>query len=192
LSRGQAARFATHQPADLGAPVIEVERPGSGDFAHGFDETVIGKSSQFAWRNRFKESITLDRSFNSGQQALQALIAAADFFVQNLAPGAAERRGLGPAPLRAKHRGLIHVSISGHGPGGPFTAKKAYDLLVQYEAGLVPITGSADEPAKVGISVADIAAGMSAYTGVLTALLPKGQTGEGDRGDLHAGSPRRP
>src|SRR5450759_2941927 len=154
IEQAVAAPFATRQLADLGARAIKVERPGLGDFA-------------------------LDLKTESGQRARQSLFATADVFVQNLAPGAAERLGLGAADLRAKHPGLIHVSISGYGLGGPYTAKKAYDLLVQCEAGLVSITGTPDEPAKVGISVADIAAGMYAYTGVLTALLRKGRTGEG-------------
>ncbi|MHB1475259.1 MAG: CaiB/BaiF CoA transferase family protein [Dermatophilaceae bacterium] len=174
-----AAPFATRQLADLGARVIKVERPGGGDFARDYDETVMGMSSHFVWLNRSKESIALNLKTDAGQRAIRALVAMADVFVQNLAPGAAERLGLGAAELRARHPGLIHVSISGYGTGGPYTTKKAYDLLVQCEAGLVSVTGSADEPAKVGISVADIAAGMYAYTGVLTALLRKGRTGQG-------------
>jgi itaconate CoA-transferase len=179
IEQAVAAPFATRQLADLGARVIKVERPGQGDFARDYDETVMGMSSHFVWLNRSKESIALDLKTDAGRRAMLALVARADVFVQNLAPGAAERLGLGAADLRAKHPGLIHVSISGYGPGGPYTDKKAYDLLVQCEAGLVSITGSPDEPAKVGISVADIAAGMYAYTGVLTALLRKGRTGEG-------------
>ena len=179
IEQAVAAPFATRQLADLGARVIKVERPGLGDFARDYDETVMGMSSHFVWLNRSKESIALDLKTDDGRRAMLALVARADVFVQNLAPGAAERLGLGAADLRAKHPGLIHVSISGYGPGGPYTKKKAYDLLVQCEAGLVSITGSPDEPAKVGISVADIAAGMYAYTGVLTALLRKGRTGEG-------------
>jgi len=179
IEQAVAAPFATRQLADLGARVIKVERPGLGDFARDYDEMVRGMSSHFVWLNRSKESIALDLKTDAGRRAMLALVARADVFVQNLAPGAAERLGLGAADLRAKHPGLIHVSISGYGPGGPYTKKKAYDLLVQCEAGLVSITGSPDEPAKVGISVADIAAGMYAYTGVLTALLRKGRTGEG-------------
>ena len=179
IEQAVAAPFATRQLADLGARVIKVERPGLGDFARDYDETVLRMSSHFVWLNRSKESIALDLKTDAGRRAMLALVARADVFVQNLAPGAAERLGLGAADLRAKHPGLIHVSISGYGLGGPYTKKKAYDLLVQCEAGLVSITGSPDEPAKVGISVADIAAGMYAYTGVLTALLRKGRTGEG-------------
>ena len=179
IEQAVAAPFATRQLADLGARVIKVERPGRGDFARDYDETVKGMSSYFVWLNRSKESIALDLKTDAGQRVMRALVAKADVFVQNLAPGAAERLGLAPAQLRGKHPGLIHVSISGYGAGGPYTTKKAYDLLVQCEAGLVSITGSPGEPSKAGISVADIAAGMYAYTGVLTALLRKGRTGEG-------------
>ena len=179
IEQAVAAPFATRQLADLGARVIKIERPGPGDFARDYDETVKGMSSHFVWLNRSKESIALDLKTDAGRAAMQALVAKADVFVQNLAPGAAERLGLGAETLRAKHPGLVHVSISGYGDGGPYTNKKAYDLLVQCEAGLVSITGTADEPSKVGISVADIAAGMYAYTGVLTALLRKGRTGQG-------------
>jgi len=179
LEQAVAAPFATRQLADHGARVIKVERPGPGDFARGYDETVKGLSSHFVWLNRSKESIALDLKSEDGLRAIQALVAQADVFVQNLAPGAAERLGLGAKTLRAQHPGLIHVSISGYGDGGPYTTKKAYDLLVQCEAGLVSITGTPEEPSKVGISVADIAAGMYAYTGVLTALLRRHRTGEG-------------
>jgi len=184
IEQAVAAPFATRQLADLGARVIKVERPGPGDFARDYDETVRGMSSHFVWLNRSKESIALDLKTDAGRQVMQALVATADVFVQNLAPGAAERLGLGAEQLRAGHPGLIHVSISGYGAGGPYAKKKAYDLLVQCEAGLMSVTGSADEPAKVGISVADIAAGIYAYTGVLTALLRKGRTGEGATVDI--------
>jgi crotonobetainyl-CoA:carnitine CoA-transferase CaiB-like acyl-CoA transferase len=179
VEQAVAAPFATRQLADLGARVIKVERPGRGDFARDYDESVKGMSSYFVWLNRSKESIALDLKTDAGRQVMQALVATADVFVHNLAPGAAERLGLDAANLRLQNPSLIHVSISGYGAGGPYTTKKAYDLLVQCEAGLVSITGSAQEPAKAGISVADIAAGMYAYTGVLTALLRKGRTGEG-------------
>ena len=179
VEQAVSAPFATRQLADLGARVIKVERPGPGDFARDYDETVRGMSSHFVWLNRSKESIALDLKTDEGLAVMRALVARADVFVQNLAPGAAERLGLGAAQLRAQHPALICVSISGYGTSGPYSTKKAYDLLVQCEAGLVSITGSPDEPAKVGISVADIAAGMYAYTGVLTALLRKGRTGEG-------------
>ncbi|MEU0561889.1 CaiB/BaiF CoA-transferase family protein [Dactylosporangium sp. NPDC006015] len=179
LEQAVAAPFATRQLADLGARVIKVERPGSGDFARQYDETVRGMSSHFVWLNRSKESIGLDLKSEHGRRVIHALVDRADVFVQNLAPGAADRLGLGAAQLRARHPGLVHASISGYGAGGPYTEKKAYDLLVQCEAGLVSVTGTPEDPAKVGISVADIAAGMYTYTGVLTALIRKGRTGEG-------------
>ena len=179
LEQAVAAPFATRQLADLGARVIKIERPGAGDFARGYDETVKGMASHFVWLNRSKESVALDLKTDLGLRAVRELVSRADVFVQNLAPGAAERLGLGAAELRAVNPRLVHVSISGYGPGGPYTTKKAYDLLVQCEAGLVSITGTPEEPAKVGISVADIAAGMYAYTGILTALLQRGRTGEG-------------
>ena len=179
LEQAVAAPFATRQLADLGARVIKVERPGPGDFARAYDETVHGMSSHFVWLNRSKESVALDLKSPLGQEAITALAREADVFVQNLAPGAAERLGLGADALRALNPRLVHVSISGYGPGGPYTTKKAYDLLVQCEAGLVSITGTPDEPSKVGISVADIAAGMYAYTGILTALFQRERTGEG-------------
>lgn len=179
LEQAVAAPFATRQLADLGARVIKVERPGPGDFARGYDETVNGLSSHFVWLNRSKESVALDLKTEHGRDVVRRLLASADVFVQNLAPGAAERLGLGAAELRAEHPGLIHCSVSGYGPDGPYTTKKAYDLLVQCEAGLVSVTGTPETPVKVGISVADIAAGMYAYTGILTALLRRQRTGEG-------------
>lgn len=179
IEQAVAAPFATRQLADLGARVIKVERPGPGDFARDYDETVKGMSSHFVWLNRSKESVALDLKEEAGREGITRLVASADVFVQNLAPGAAERLGLGAEQLRAEHPELIHCSISGYGAGGPYTSKKAYDLLVQCEAGVVSITGSPDEPAKVGISIADIAAGMYAYTGVLTALLRRHHTSRG-------------
>jgi len=179
VEQAVAAPFATRQLADLGARVIKVERPDSGDFARGYDETVLGMSSHFVWLNRSKESIALDLKSQAGVAALRALVGRADVVVQNLAPGALDRLGFGAATLRAARPDLVHVSISGYGEGGPYTDRKAYDLLVQCEAGLVSITGTPDEPSKVGISVADIAAGMYAYTGVLAALLRRATTGEG-------------
>ncbi len=179
LEQAVAAPFATRQLADLGARVIKVERPGVGDFARGYDETVKGMASHFVWLNRGKESIALDLKSEEGFAAVKALAETADVFIQNLAPGAAERLGLGADALREINPGLIHVSISGYGAGGPYTQKKAYDLLVQCEAGLVSITGPPDEPSKVGISIADIASGMYAYTGILTAIIERGQTGTG-------------
>ncbi|MCX5435631.1 CoA transferase [Streptomyces sp. NBC_00117] len=179
LEQAVAAPFATRQLADLGARVIKIERPGPGDFARGYDETVRGLASHFVWLNRSKESVALDLKTEHGRAAVKALVSRADVFVQNLAPGAAERLGLGSDTLRAANPGLIHVSISGYGSGGPYTDKKAYDLLVQCEAGLVSITGTEDEPSKVGISIADIASGMYAYTGILAALLQRQRTSAG-------------
>lgn len=174
-----AAPFATRQLADLGARVIKVERPGVGDFARAYDETVEGLSSYFVWLNRSKESIALDLKSEAGLTAAKALVARADVVVQNLAPGAAERLGLGADELRAERPELIHVSVSGYGAGGPYSSKKAYDLLIQCESGLMSLTGTEEVPSKVGISVADIASGMYAYSGILTALLDRAVTGEG-------------
>ncbi|MGO4587641.1 CaiB/BaiF CoA transferase family protein [Paenarthrobacter sp. 2TAF44] len=179
LEQAVAAPFATRQLADLGARIIKIERPDVGDFARGYDETVKGMASHFVWLNRSKESVALDLKSPEGHHAVHELVRNADIFVQNLAPGAAERLGLGADALRAERPELIHVSISGYGADGPYSSKKAYDLLVQCEAGLVSITGSEETPSKVGISIADIASGMYAYSGILTALLQRGQTGEG-------------
>jgi len=179
LEQAVAAPFATRQLADLGARVIKVERAGAGDFARHYDRTVHGQSSYFVWLNRGKESIELDVKSTRGQQALAALLARADVFVQNLAPGAADRLGLSAASLRARHPRLICCSVSGYGPVGPYQRKKAYDLLVQCEAGLLSVTGTPDTPAKAGISVADIAAGMYAFSGVLAALYERERTGTG-------------
>ncbi len=184
LEQAVAAPFATRQLADLGARVVKVERAGSGDFARDYDATVHGQSSYFVWLNRGKESIELDIKTERGQQVLRALLARADVFVQNLAPGAADRLGLGGAELRARHPGLICCSVSGYGPDGPYRQKKAYDLLVQCEAGLLSVTGTAQSPAKAGISVADIAAGMYAFSGVLTALYERERTGLGASFDV--------
>ena len=178
LEQAVAAPFATRQLADLGARVIKIERPGTGDFARHYDQATRGQSSYFIWLNRGKESIELDLKSADGQAVLAALIGRADVLVQNLAPGAAERLGL-TAALARQHSRLIYCSISGYGPDGPYRQKKAYDLLVQCEAGLLSVTGTPDEPAKAGISVADIAAGMYAYTGVLTALYQRERTGRG-------------
>jgi crotonobetainyl-CoA:carnitine CoA-transferase CaiB-like acyl-CoA transferase len=179
LEQAVAAPFTTRQLADLGARVIKVERPGVGDFARGYDETVNGLASHFVWLNRSKESLALDLKKDDAKAVLGRLLEDADVFVQNLAPGAARRLGLGAEELREKRPDLIHCSVSGYGEGGPYTQKKAYDLLVQCEAGLVSITGTPETPSKVGISVADIAAGMYAYSGILAALLRRGRTGEG-------------
>jgi crotonobetainyl-CoA:carnitine CoA-transferase CaiB-like acyl-CoA transferase len=174
-----AAPFATRQLADLGARVIKVERPGGGDFARDYDTTVRGMASHFVWVNRGKESLTLDLKDPRGLDVLGRLLARADVFVQNLGPGAAERLGLGTAALRAAHPRLIVCSVSGYGDSGPYRDRKAYDLLVQCEAGLVAITGTPETPSKVGISIADIATGMYAYSGILTALYRRAQTGQG-------------
>ncbi|MDO5698951.1 MAG: CaiB/BaiF CoA-transferase family protein [Dermatophilus congolensis] len=174
-----AAPFATRQLADLGARIIKIERPGAGDFARGYDETVNGLASHFVWLNRSKESVALDLKSPEGAAAARALCLEADVVLQNLAPGAASRLGLGSEQLRAEKPELIHASISGYGEAGPYADKKAYDLLVQCEAGLVSITGTPETPSKVGISIADIAAGMYAYTGILTAIIRRLQTGEG-------------
>jgi crotonobetainyl-CoA:carnitine CoA-transferase CaiB-like acyl-CoA transferase len=179
VEQAVAAPFATRQLADLGARVIKVERPGTGDFARHYDQTVNGLASHFVWINRSKESVALDLKDERDREVMDRLVATADVFVQNLAPGAAERLGLGSESLRARHPELVHCGISGYGDGGPYTEKKAYDLLVQCEGGLVSVTGTPDDPVKVGISVADIAAGMYAYTGILTALLRRERTGEG-------------
>lgn len=179
LEQAVAAPFATRQLADLGARVIKVERPQTGDFARQYDTTVHGLSSHFVWINRSKESMELDLKDEDGQNILYDLLAKADVFVQNLAPGAIERLGFHPAELRKKFPELIICGISGYGTDGPYRDKKAYDLLIQCESGLVSLTGTEETPCKVGISIADIAAGMYAYTGILTALLQRQKTGEG-------------
>ena len=179
LEQAVAAPFATRQLADLGARVIKIERAGAGDFARGYDTSVLGQASYFVWLNRGKESVELDVKSPGGQEAVAALLARADVFVQNLAPGAAARLGLGAAELLARHPRLICCSVSGYGPDGPYATKKAYDLLVQCEAGLLSVTGTPETPCKAGISVADIAAGMYACTGVLTALYERERTGRG-------------
>jgi crotonobetainyl-CoA:carnitine CoA-transferase CaiB-like acyl-CoA transferase len=179
LEQAVAAPFATRQLADLGARVIKIERAAAGDFARDYDQAVHGQASYFVWLNRGKESIELDVKSEHGARVLAALLARADVFVQNLAPGAADRLGLSAAELRSRHPRLICCSVSGYGPDGPYAHKKAYDLLVQCEAGLLSVTGTPDTPAKAGISVADIAAGMYAFTGVLTALYERERTGAG-------------
>src|ERR687894_421732 len=179
LEQAVAAPFATRQLADLGARVVKIERPGTGDFARHYDETVNGMASHFVWLNRSKESLTLDLKADGAGEVLGRLMGSADVFVQNLAPGAAGRLGLGARELRERHPRLVHCSISGYGEGGPYTEKKAYDLLVQCEAGLVSITGTEETPSKVGISVADIAAGMYAYSGILSALFRRERTDKG-------------
>ena len=179
IEQAVAAPFATRQLADLGARVIKIERPDGGDFARAYDSTTKGLSSHFVWLNRSKESVTLDLKQVEGLGVLHRLLARADVFVQNLAPGAAERLGVGSAALRARYPRLIVCSVSGYGTTGPYASKKAYDLLVQGEVGLVSLTGPEDTPSRVGVSVADISAGMYAYSAVLTALLARRDTGEG-------------
>lgn len=174
-----AAPFATRQLADLGARVIKIERPGVGDFARGYDTTVNGLSSHFVWINRSKESLALDLKAPEAADIMDDLVREADVFLQNLAPGAAERLGLGAERLRGVNPRLIHVSVSGYGSDGPYRTAKAYDALVQSEAGLVSVTGTEEFPAKTGISTADISAGMYAYSGILTALYTRERTGEG-------------
>ena len=184
LEQAVAAPFATRQLADLGARVIKIERPGTGDFARGYDATVKGLSSYFVWLNRSKESLTLDLKKSGGAEILDRLLSRADVFVQNVAPGASDRLGTSPSGLRARYPRLIVCSVSGYGTAGPYASRKAYDLLVQSEAGLLSLTGSEDTPAKVGISVADIAAGMYAYSGILTALLARANNGRGATVDV--------
>ena len=184
LEHAIAAPFCTRQLADLGARVIKVERPGAGDFARAYDTRVNGMSSHFTWVNRSKESLTLDLKQPAALAALKALVAKADVLVQNLAPGAAARMGLGADALRAAHPQLIVCDISGYGNDGPYRDKKAYDLLIQSEAGFLSVTGTPDEPSKAGCSIADIAAGMYAYTSILAALLQRGKTGQGSHIDV--------
>ena len=184
LEHAVAAPFCTRQLADLGARVIKVERPGSGDFARGYDQRVQGQSSHFTWINRSKESLALDVKQPQAKAALMQLLATADVLVQNLAPGAAARMGLSYEALKTHNPKLIVCDISGYGADGPYRDKKAYDLLIQSEAGFLSITGTPEAPSKAGISVADIAAGMYAYTNILSALLLRGRTGEGSHIDV--------
>lgn len=179
LEQVVSAPYASRQLADLGARVIKIERPNGGDFARGYDKTVLGQSSYFVWCNRSKESVVVDLKSEDGLDTLTSLIGAADVFLHNLAPGAIERLGFGSQRLTEKYPRLIICQISGYGSGGPYRDRKAYDLLIQCEAGLVSITGSEDSPARVGISVADVAAGMYAFSGILTALLVRERTGAG-------------
>src|SRR5256714_8754105 len=184
LEHAIAAPFCTRQLADLGARVIKVERPGSGDFARAYDERAKGLASHFVGTNRSKESITLDVKHAEAADVLARLVAKADVLVQNLAPGAAARLGLSYEALRERHPGLVVCDISGYGNDGPYRDKKAYDLLIQSESGFLSITGTPDEPAKAGCSIADIAAGMYAYSGILAALLQRQKTGEGSSIDV--------
>ena len=181
LEHAVAAPFCTRHLVDYGARVIKIERPGAGDFARNYDKTVNGLASHFVWVNRGKESLTLDVKQPAARAVLESLIASADVLVQNLAPGAAARMGLDFASLADKYPRLIVTDISGYGDDGPYRDKKAYDILIQAEAGLIGITGSAEQPARAGISIADTAAGMYAYSGILTALIQRGKTGRGSR-----------
>lgn len=179
LEHAVAAPFATRQLADLGARVIKVERIGTGDFARQYDDSIRGESSYFVWLNRSKESIAVDVKSSEGREILRRLVKRADVLVQNLGPGAAERLGVGAREVRAEDQSKIVLGITGWGSDGPWADRKAYDLLVQCEAGLVSLTGSEDMPARVGISVADISAGMFGFSAVLAALYHRAQTGEG-------------
>jgi itaconate CoA-transferase len=184
LEQAVAVPFATRQLADLGARVVKIERPDGGDFARSYDTSVRGQSSYFVWLNRGKESVTLDVKSGADRSVLFGLIDAADVFVQNLGPGAAGRLGLDAGTLHTRHPRLVIGSVSGYGDAGPYRPKKAYDLLVQCEVGLVAVTGTPQEPAKSGISVADIAAGMYAYSGILAALYERERTGRGSVVDI--------
>jgi itaconate CoA-transferase len=179
LEQAVAAPFATRQLADLGARVIKIERPDGGDFARAYDTTVRGLSSYFVWLNRSKESLTLDLKAPEAGEILTRLLARADVFVQNLAPGAADRLGLSASVLRARDPRLIVCQVTGYGSSGPLAHKKAYDLLVQGETGAIAATGTPDSPSKVGVSIADVAAGMYAYSSVLAALVARATSGEG-------------
>ncbi len=184
LEHAIAAPFCTRQLADMGARVIKVERPGLGDFARKYDERTRGMASHFVWTNRSKESLTLDLKHADALPVMDALLAQADVLVQNLAPGAAARMGLSFGALHARFPKLIVCDISGYGEGGPYETKKAYDLLIQSESGFVSVTGSPDAPAKAGCSIADIAAGSYAYSGILNALLLRARTGLGSHLDV--------
>ncbi len=184
LEHAIAAPFCTRQLADLGARVVKVERPGAGDFARAYDQRVDGEASHFVWVNRSKESLTLDLKQPAALTVLRELLGGADVLVQNLAPGAAARMGLDAETLQAIHPKLIVCDISGYGEDGPYRDKKAYDLLIQSEAGFLSVTGTPDEPCKSGNSIADIAAGMYAYTGILAALIQRGKTGLGSHIDV--------
>lgn len=179
LEQAVAVPFATRQLADLGARVIKIERIGVGDFARQYESAVRGMSAHFVWLNRSKESLALDMKQPEAQRIVHQLLATADVFIQNLAPGAAERLGFGAASLHATYPRLIICDLSGYGSSGPYRDKKAYDLLVQCETGVVSVTGTPESPAKAGVAVADLAGGMYAYSGILTALIQRGRTGEG-------------
>ncbi len=180
LEQAIAAPYCTRLLADLGARVIKVERPDGGDFARAYDARARGLASHFVWTNRSKESLALDLKDPASAETLRGLVARADVFVQNLAPGAVERLGLDPAALRREHPRLVTCSISGYGEGGPYEGRKAYDLLVQAEAGFLSVTGTNDQVSKAGISIADIASGVTACNAILAALLHRERTSRGD------------
>src|SRR5579863_1552249 len=184
LEQAVAAPFCSRQLADMGAEVVKVERPDGGDFARGYDGALNGVSAYFAWLNRGKRSIVLDLKQERDRERFGKLVARADVLVHNLAPGAVERLGFGYEELAKSHPRLIWCGISGYGPDGPYRDKKAYDLLVQAESGVVSLTGTAEAPAKVGISIADIGSGLYAYSSILAALLERGRTGRGGRIDI--------
>ena len=184
LEQAIAAPLCTRHLADLGARVIKVERPGSGDFARDYDRRARGQASHFVWVNRSKESLALDLKEPVHQSVLRALIARADVLVQNLAPGATARLGLDAATLRSAQPALIVCDISGYGQDGPYRDRKAYDLLIQGEAGLISVTGTPETPSKTGNSIADIAAGMYAYSAILAAIIQRGKTGQGSHIDV--------
>ncbi|WP_026380446.1 CaiB/BaiF CoA transferase family protein [Afifella pfennigii] len=183
IEQAVAAPFATSRLADAGARVIKVERP-EGDFARGYDDVARGQSSYFVWLNRGKESVTLDLASEAGRAAMARLVEEADVLVQNLKPGALARLGFEPAALRRANPRLVTCSISGYGEAGPMAQRKAYDLLIQAESGLCSITGGPSEPARVGISIVDIATGATAYSAILEALIRRGITGEGAQIEL--------
>ena len=182
LEQAVAAPFCSRQLADMGADVIKVERPDGGDLARAYDGALNGLSAYFAWLNRGKRSIVLD--VKTDARVMRRLLARADIFVHNLAPGAVERLGLGYEELAAVHPGLIWCGISGYGPDGPYRDKKAYDMLVQAESGVISLTGTEEFPAKVGVSIADLASGLYAYSSILAALIARGRTGRGERIDI--------
>lgn len=184
VEQAVSAPFCTRQFADLGAGVTKVERPDGGDFARGYDGALNGVSAYFAWLNRGKRSVVLDLKSADGRQRLRSLVVGADVFVHNLAPGAVERLGVGYDAVRGEAPRLVWVGISGFGPDGPYRDRKAYDMLVQAEAGVIAVTGTPDAPAKVGISIADIASGMYAYSSALAALYRRERTGAGERIDI--------
>jgi itaconate CoA-transferase len=181
LEQAVAAPFASRQLADLGARVIKIERPEVGDFARDYDQSVKGQSAYFVWLNRSKESLTLDLKHADAAEILKRLIGRADVFIQNLAPGAANRLGLGAESLLSQHPRLIVCDISGYGDSGPYSKKKAYDLLIQSEAGVLSVTGTEEAPSKVGISITDIGTGLHAYAAILAALYERERTGRGRR-----------